>query len=150
MCLCLNPETAPETESKSSTNSSSNSAGNFNRGETSLKQNIIRTRKSRNSRKIETMISNMNINIVRYRAVLQDPKPGYFLPKFLDEFRMLPSSLYTPFATEKFASFILSWGTHLVTAVKLGGKFKMTRTVKDSAWNDYKWLELLYGANTTK
>ena len=81
------------------------------------------------------MISNMNINIVRYRAFLQNPKPGYFVPKFLDEFRMLPNSLYSPFAAEKFASFILTWGTHLVTSVKLGGKFKMTRTVKDSAWN---------------
>ena len=92
---------------------------------------MVRTKKTRNSRKIETMISNMNINIVRYRASLQNPKPGYFVPKFLEEFRMLPSSLYSPLATEKFESFIKTWGTHLVTAVKLGGKFKMTRTVKN-------------------
>lgn len=44
---------------------------------------------------------------------------------------MLPTSFYTPDAPEKFELFIQRWGTHLVKSVKLGGKFKMTRTVKN-------------------
>ena len=110
---------------------SSQSAGNFNRGESSLKQQTVQTKKTRNKRKIETMISNMNIKIVRYQASIDQPQPKYFTPDFLDEFRMLPGSFYTPDAPEKFELFIQRWGTHLVKSVKLGGKFKMTRTVKN-------------------
>ena len=110
---------------------SSQSAGNFNRGESSLKQQTVQTKKTRNKRKIETMISNMNIKIVRYQASIDQPQPKYFTPDFLNEFRMLPGSFYTPDAPEKFELFIQRWGTHLVKSVKLGGKFKMTRTVKN-------------------
>jgi len=70
------------------------------------------------------MVAEMNIEIMRYQAFMDDPLPEYLTPEFLDDFKILPTSFYMPDAPEKFQLFIQRWGTHVVKSVKLGGKFR--------------------------
>ena len=62
---------------------------------------------------------------------MDDPLPAYLTPEFLDDFKILPNSFYSPDAPEKFEAFILRWGTHVVKSAKFGGKFSMKRTTKN-------------------
>ena len=59
-------------------------------------------------------------------------EPGYLTPEFLDDFKILPTTFYSPDSPEKFESFIARWGTHMVKSVKLGGKFSMKRTSENT------------------
>ena len=61
---------------------SSQSAGNFNRGQSTLKQSTVQTKKEKSKRKIETMVSNMNIKIIRYQASI-DQWRLYSIIRFL-------------------------------------------------------------------
>ena len=56
----------------------------------------------------------MTIEIIRYRAIIEEIKPNYLAPEFLNDFRALPDSFYRPDAPERFDFFIRRWGTHVV------------------------------------
>lgn len=60
------------------------------------------------------MISEMKIEIIRYRAIIEEIKPNYLAPEFLNDFRALPDSFYRPDAPERYDFFIRRWGTHVV------------------------------------
>ena len=81
--------------------------------------------------KVTTMVAELSIKIKRYEAFLDNPLPQYFTPEFLDDFKILPESFYSPAAPERFEEFITRWGTHVVKSVMLGGKFSMKRTAKN-------------------
>ena len=95
-----------------------------NRKKWEQRQNLLNDRKTRTVSKVETMVAEMNIEIMRYQAFMDDPLPEYLTPEFLDDFKILPTSFYMPDGPEKFQLFIQRWGTHVVKSVKLGGKFR--------------------------
>ena len=112
-------------------NSKNEQRKQFTRSETTKRANRISDKKSRTTSKVETMISEMKIEIIRYRAIIEEIKPNYLAPEFLNDFRALPDSFYRPDAPERFDFFIRRWGTHIVKAVNIGGKFTMRRTARN-------------------
>ena len=95
------------------------------------KANSINDRKSKTVNKVETMVAELTIEVMRYQAFMDEPLPAYFTPEFLDDFKQLPTTFYSPNAPEKFQDFIERWGTHVVKSVMLGAKFRMLRTSRN-------------------
>lgn len=68
-------------------------------------------------RKNNTMIAELNVDVIRYTAFLDDLNPETLTEEFLNDFRILPTTFYNPDSPVMFQDFINRWGTHVV---KLG------------------------------
>ena len=62
----------------------------------------------------DSLIAELSIDVVRYEAYLDEISPNTIIPEFLDDFKILPTSFYTPDSPKMFDDFIKRWGTHVV------------------------------------
>ena len=93
----------------------------------------LKDKKSKVNNEREVMVSELSIDISRYRAFLDDSsiEPNYLQSDFIRDFVILPTQFYQPGAPQKFQEFLETWGTHVVKSVDIGAKFKMQRTMEN-------------------
>jgi hypothetical protein len=82
------------------------------------------------------MKSDLEINVVRYQAYLDEISPSTLTNEFLDDFKILPTSFYEPASPALFQDFINRWGTHVVKSANFGGKLTFTRTAQNDGTVD--------------
>ena len=86
------------------------------------------------TKKKESLVAKMSINIIRYEMFLREVAPNFIEVNFLDLFLSLPQSYFAPGAPQKFMDFIQRYGTHYVKAAKFGGQLTVEK-VKETDGN---------------
>ena len=64
--------------------------------------------------------------------MLDQIRLGSVDPQFLADFLRLPESYFLAGAPQAFERFVLRYGTHVVTAAKFGGEFKLMHSAERS------------------
>ncbi|CAH1252513.1 COLEC10 [Branchiostoma lanceolatum] len=76
----------------------------------------------------QTFMAMLELNVFRYELFLDFVKPEDLELGFMRDFLALPTSYFDPGADKVFQNFILRYGTHYITAAKLGGQLKIIKT----------------------
>lgn len=102
-------------------------------------------------KKNNKLIAELNVDVVRYQAFLDDINPETLTNDFLDDFRLeflktasflpfqlkfflriLPTTFYNPDSPIMFQDFIDRWGTHVVKSANFGGRLQFIKTATDN------------------